>query len=65
MAPNSDASGNVISTSQGARITTSTGGFFTSFNLSVTETPLPAGLPLFAGVLGLLGWRKKRKAAAG
>jgi hypothetical protein len=63
-----DASGNVISTSQGARITTSTGGFFTSFNLSVTETPLPAGLPLFAGglgVLGLLGWRKKRKPAAG
>ncbi len=29
-------------------------------------TPLPAALPLFAaglGVLGLLGWRKKRKAA--
>ena len=30
------------------------------------ETPLPATLPLFAtglGVLGLLGWRRKRKAA--
>jgi hypothetical protein len=30
-------------------------------------TPLPAALPLFAGglgVMGLLGWRKKRKAAA-
>ena len=30
-------------------------------------TPLPAALPLFAsglGVLGLLGWRRKRKAAA-
>ena len=29
------------------------------------DTPLPAGLPLFAtglGALGLLGWRKKRKA---
>ena len=31
------------------------------------ETPLPAALPLFAtglGALGLLGWRRKRKAAA-
>jgi hypothetical protein len=31
------------------------------------ETPLPAALPLFAtgfGVLGLLGWRRKRKAQA-
>ena len=31
------------------------------------STPLPAGLPLFAsglGVLGLLGWRRKRKNAA-
>jgi hypothetical protein len=31
------------------------------------ETPLPAALPLFAtglGVLGLLGWRRKRKNAA-
>jgi hypothetical protein len=30
-------------------------------------TPLPASLPLFAtglGALGLLGWRRKRKAAA-
>ena len=30
----------------------------------VTPTPLPAALPLFAGglgVMGLLGWRKKRK----
>jgi hypothetical protein len=29
-------------------------------------TPLPAALPLFAtglGVMGLLGWRRKRKAA--
>jgi hypothetical protein len=33
----------------------------------VATTPLPAALPLFAsslGALGLLGWRKKRKAAA-
>jgi hypothetical protein len=31
------------------------------------ETPLPAALPLFAtglGALGLLGWRRKKKAAA-
>ena len=31
------------------------------------DTPLPAALPLFAtglGALGLLGWRRKRKAAA-
>jgi hypothetical protein len=33
----------------------------------VTTTPVPAALPLFTsglGVLGLLGWRRKRKAAA-
>jgi hypothetical protein len=32
-----------------------------------SETPLPAALPLFAGglgALGLLGWRRKKKAAA-
>ena len=35
--------------------------------VSTSETPLPAALPLFAsglGALGLLGWRKKRKASA-
>jgi hypothetical protein len=34
---------------------------------SVSPVPLPAALPLFAtglGVLGVLGWRRKRKAAA-
>jgi hypothetical protein len=34
---------------------------------TVTQTPLPAALPLFAtglGAMGLFGWRKKRKAAA-
>jgi hypothetical protein len=35
--------------------------------IGVNETPLPAALPLFAtglGALGLLGWRRKRKAQA-
>jgi hypothetical protein len=34
---------------------------------TVTPTPVPAALPLFAtglGALGLLGWRRKRKAQA-
>jgi len=38
-----------------------------TFSDSVTATPLPAALPLFAtglGGLGLLGWRRKRKAQA-
>ena len=40
-----------------------------SFTLEIgsTPTPLPAALPLFAtglGVMGLLGWRRKRKALA-
>jgi hypothetical protein len=40
-------------------------GVVGTFN--VAETPLPATLPLFAsglGALGLLGWRRKRKAQA-
>jgi hypothetical protein len=41
-------------------------GFKSAFdNLTVRPTPLPAALPLFAtglGALGLLGWRRKRKA---
>jgi hypothetical protein len=40
---------------------------FQDLTLSITATPLPAALPLFAGglgALGLLGWRRKRKAAA-
>jgi hypothetical protein len=38
-----------------------------SVDSSVSATPLPAALPLFAtgfGALGLLGWRKKRKVLA-
>jgi hypothetical protein len=41
--------------------------FFATVNYDVSQTPLPAALPLFAtglGALGLLGWRRKRKAAA-
>jgi hypothetical protein len=37
------------------------------FGPSTSTTPLPAALPLFAtgvGALGLLGWRRKKKAAA-
>jgi DNA-binding transcriptional LysR family regulator len=38
-----------------------------SHRLQVAAIPLPAALPLFAtglGALGLLGWRRKRKAKA-
>jgi hypothetical protein len=38
-----------------------------SATFTVAATPLPAALPLFAGglgVIGLLGWRRKRKNAA-
>ncbi len=46
-----------------------TDGFSLVFSPDVgnTATPLPAALPLFAtglGAMGLLGWRRKRKAAA-
>jgi len=39
----------------------------TTVEIDFTATPLPAALPLFAtglGGLGLLGWRRKRKAQA-
>jgi len=42
-------------------------GYFHPSTIEVSQTPLPAALPLFAtglAVTGLLGWRKKRKAAA-
>ena len=38
-----------------------------ALEIAVTTTPLPATLPLLAtglGALGLLGWRRKRKALA-
>jgi hypothetical protein len=42
-------------------------GFFADNEEAPIVTPLPAALPLFAtglGALGLLGWRRKRKAVA-
>jgi hypothetical protein len=42
-------------------------GNFTDFHGTVSQVPLPGALPLFAtglAGLGLLGWRRKRKAAA-
>ena len=44
-----------------------TGDLFVTASLRVNDVPLPATLPLFAtglGALGLLGWRRKRKAQA-
>jgi hypothetical protein len=43
------------------------GGTYTDYTVFVAETPVLPALPLFAtglGALGLLGWRRKRKAAA-
>jgi hypothetical protein len=43
------------------------GTFDITVNATLSNTPLPAALPLFAsglGALGLLGWRRKRKAQA-
>jgi hypothetical protein len=43
------------------------GTFDVTVNATLSNTPLPAALPLFAtglGALGLLGWRRKRKNAA-
>jgi hypothetical protein len=42
-------------------------GYYHPATISISETPLPAALPLFAGglgALGLFGWRRKRKNAA-
>jgi hypothetical protein len=44
-----------------------TEGYFGTWSVSTTETPLPAALPLFASggaLLGFFGWRRKRKAIA-
>jgi hypothetical protein len=53
--------GYVLSSNDGA------GSDNDSFNATLVATPLPAALPLFAGglgVMGLFGWRRKRKVAA-
>jgi hypothetical protein len=45
----------------------SNGSTDTFLTLTPLATPLPGALPLFAtglGALGLLGWRRKKKAAA-
>ena len=41
--------------------------YWYGFTVGAPQVPLPAALPLFAtglGALGLLGWRRKRKAQA-
>jgi hypothetical protein len=41
--------------------------YLDNIDITVTQTPLPAALPLFAsglGGVGLLGWRRKRKNAS-
>ena len=62
-----DPDGNVV---PNLLFESSTGDFLGVTNgaslLAQTETPLPATLPLFAtglGALGVLGWRRKKKAA--
>jgi hypothetical protein len=51
----------------GASLAFLSGHDYSSSSEAISATPLPAALPLFAtglGALGLLGWRRKRKAAA-
>ena len=60
----------LFTTTQEVFFQTSFGGFGETITLEgtgVAATPIPAALPLFAtglGGLGLLGWRRKRKARA-
>jgi hypothetical protein len=54
----------VSSTTAGGQIITAD---YDNLDITINQTPLPAALPLFAtgiGGLGLLGWRRKRKAQA-
>ncbi len=56
------AEGSFLESNLGAGLVEGTDLTFTP----ITSTPLPAALPLFAtglGALGLLGWRRKKKAA--
>jgi hypothetical protein len=58
-----DGTSNTISFTEGAN-----GPSYVGLDdVSVTATPIPSALPLFAtgiGALGLLGWRRRRKATA-
>ena len=67
--PTNDPIGHVLFTSLGATISVdlSHSSVVLGNDFILPGIPLPATLPLFAtglGVLGLLGWRRKRKAPA-
>jgi hypothetical protein len=54
-------------TEAGAFFSADSGHNYSSAAIGPSTTPIPAALPLFAtglGALGLLGWRRKKKAAA-
>lgn len=56
-----------ISTGTGTTFNLAVNNRFISTENVIGETPIPAALPLFAtglGMVGLLGWRRKRKARA-
>lgn len=59
---------NPCSATEGSFTTTGFAAGNALINTTLSEVPLPATFPLFAtgiGVLGLLGWRRTRKSAAG
>ena len=66
--PSEDVGGVFQSIDTGSGPYVQTGGDFGQLDYEpVSATPLPAALPLFAtglGAMGLLGWRRKRKAQA-
>ena len=64
-----DLDGLIFQTDQGILSFTRIDTDFLTFKavIPAAETPLPGALPLFAtglGAMGLLGWRRKRKAAS-